>query len=163
MVPAVRAEPVVRLLRVEHCPWRHDFGLRYLREDLPADVADQVEELVPGNTSASLEELSLRCFGWMDELLAADARDSRCSDDWAITAESPQASDGSVPARVTAEALGGVRAAGPRWRSTTNQKIPKPSRNNGKCAIAESTISTARTTRSGAGTPRRNGRMPAFQ
>ena len=26
---------LVRLVRVEHCPWRHDFGLRYLREDLP--------------------------------------------------------------------------------------------------------------------------------
>ena len=41
-------EPVVRLLRVEHCPWRHDYGLRYLREDLPPDVADRVEELGPG-------------------------------------------------------------------------------------------------------------------
>ena len=27
--------PVVRMLRVEHCPWRHDYGLRYLGEDLP--------------------------------------------------------------------------------------------------------------------------------
>ena len=61
---------VVRLLRAEHCPWRHDFGLRYLREDLPAEVADRVEELVPGATSASLEELSLRCYAWLDELLA---------------------------------------------------------------------------------------------
>jgi hypothetical protein len=32
-------------------------------------VADQIEELVPGATSASLEELSLRCFAWLDELL----------------------------------------------------------------------------------------------
>jgi hypothetical protein len=63
-------EPVVRLLRVEHCPWRHDFGLRYLREDLPAEVADRVEELVPGASTAGLEELSMRCFGWIDELLA---------------------------------------------------------------------------------------------
>jgi predicted nucleotidyltransferase len=59
---------VVRLLRAEHCPWRHDFGMRYLREDLPPDVADAVEELVPGATSASLEELSLRCYAWLDEL-----------------------------------------------------------------------------------------------
>jgi predicted nucleotidyltransferase len=62
---------VVRFLRVEHCPWRHDFGLRYLREDLPAEVADRVEELVPGATTASLEELSMRCYAWLDELLAA--------------------------------------------------------------------------------------------
>jgi len=51
------------------CPWRHDLGLRYLREDLPPDVADQVEELVPGASSATLEELSLQCFAWLDELL----------------------------------------------------------------------------------------------
>lgn len=60
---------IVRLLRAEHCPWRHDYGLRYLREDLPADLADAVEELVPGATSATLDELSLRAFAWLDELL----------------------------------------------------------------------------------------------
>ena len=69
-------EPVVRLLRVEHCPWRHDYGLRYLREDLPPDVADRIEELVPGATPASLEELSLRCFAWLDELLGSSPEDS---------------------------------------------------------------------------------------
>jgi predicted nucleotidyltransferase len=61
---------VVRLLRAEHCPWRHDYGLRYLREDLPAEVADRVEALVPGHTAASLEELSRRCCAWLDELLS---------------------------------------------------------------------------------------------
>ena len=66
---------VVRLARVEHCPWRHDFGLRYLRDDLPPEVADQIEELVPGATPASLEELSLRCFAWLDELLADPSQD----------------------------------------------------------------------------------------
>jgi len=60
---------VVRLLRVEHCPWRHDYGLRYLRDDLPEEVAARIEELVPGATSATLEELSLRCHAWLDELL----------------------------------------------------------------------------------------------
>lgn len=63
---------VVRLLRVEHCPWRHDFGLRYLRTDLPADAADRVYGLVPGAAPlAELSELSAACFAWMDELLAA--------------------------------------------------------------------------------------------
>jgi predicted nucleotidyltransferase len=61
--------PVVRLVRVEHCPWRHDFGLRYLREDLPPDVADRIESLVPGVAGRSLDDLSQRCFGWLDELL----------------------------------------------------------------------------------------------
>ena len=60
---------VVRVLRAEHCPWRHDFGLRYLREDLPAEVANRVEGLVPGATPATLGELSARCYAWLDELL----------------------------------------------------------------------------------------------
>lgn len=61
---------LVRLLRAEVCPWRHDFGVRYLREDLPGDVADRVEELVPGVSPAPLAELSARCYAWIDELLA---------------------------------------------------------------------------------------------
>ena len=71
---------LVRLVRVEHCPWRHDFGLRYLREDLPEDVADRVEELVPGVSTASLEELSLRCFAWIDELLVQERPSGSTSD-----------------------------------------------------------------------------------
>ena len=62
--------PVVRLVRVEHCPWRHDYGLRYLREDLPAEVAERVESLLPVN--GELGELSRRCFAWLDELLLAE-------------------------------------------------------------------------------------------
>jgi hypothetical protein len=61
---------LVRMLRVQHCPWRHDFGLRYLREDLPPEVAARLEELVPGVSLVSLEGLSRRCFAWLDELLA---------------------------------------------------------------------------------------------
>lgn len=60
-------EPLVRLLRVRHCPWRHDFGLRYLHTDLPADVAERVYALVPG--AAPLREQSAACFAWIDELL----------------------------------------------------------------------------------------------
>ena len=43
-------EPLVRLLRIEHCPARHDFGLRYLRTDLPAGMAERVEACCPGRT-----------------------------------------------------------------------------------------------------------------
>ena len=59
---------VVQLLRIEHCPWRHDFGLRYLRTDLPADAADRVYALLPG--AAPLTDLAAACFPWMDELLS---------------------------------------------------------------------------------------------
>jgi predicted nucleotidyltransferase len=59
--------PVVRMVRVQHCPWRHDYGLRYLAEDLPADVAARIESLVPDGTLAAQ---SAACFAWLDELLA---------------------------------------------------------------------------------------------
>ena len=61
--------PLVRLLRAEHCPERHDYGLRYLRGDLPAEVADRLEALVPGHSTRPLRELSGECFTWIDELL----------------------------------------------------------------------------------------------
>jgi hypothetical protein len=61
--------PVVRLLRVRHCPWRHDYGLRYLRDDLPSDVADRVESLVPGHGPGDLAAMSAACFDWLDELI----------------------------------------------------------------------------------------------
>jgi hypothetical protein len=61
---------LARLLRAEHCPERHDYGLRYLRDDLPAEVADRLEGLVPGVGSRSLRELSGECFDWIDELLS---------------------------------------------------------------------------------------------
>ena len=65
---AFALNPLVRLLRVEHCPWRHDFGLRYLDTDLPADVAERVTALVPGH--GALAEQAAACFTWTDELLA---------------------------------------------------------------------------------------------
>jgi hypothetical protein len=59
-------EPLVRILRIQHCPARHDFGLRYLRTDLPAGMAERVEALLPG------PDLSVRAraaFTWQDEVL----------------------------------------------------------------------------------------------
>ena len=59
-------EPLVRLLRIEHCPARHDFGLRYLRTDLPAGMAERVEALLPG---PDLEVRARAAFAWQDEVL----------------------------------------------------------------------------------------------
>src|SRR5436190_525072 len=58
---------LVRLLRIKHCPARHDFGLRYLRTDLPPGYAERVAALLEG------EDLQARAdatFAWQDELLA---------------------------------------------------------------------------------------------
>ncbi len=59
---------LVTLLRSEACPWRFDYGLRYLHTDLPADQVARVEALLPG--ADPLEEVAGPCFAWMDELLA---------------------------------------------------------------------------------------------
>lgn len=59
-------EPLVRLLRIQHCPARHDFGLRYLRTDLPAGMAERVEALLPG---PDLAVRSRAAFAWQDEVL----------------------------------------------------------------------------------------------
>lgn len=46
---------LVDLLRIIHCPDRFDFGLRYIRDDLPPDAAAAVERLaLPG----SLEQVT---------------------------------------------------------------------------------------------------------
>ena len=59
--------PLVELLRIEHCPARHDFGLRYLDTDLPAGYAERLEELLPG---PDLSDRATRVFAWTDELLS---------------------------------------------------------------------------------------------
>jgi len=38
-------EPLVKLLRTRHCPWRHDWGSRYLMRDLPPEVYAEVRYL----------------------------------------------------------------------------------------------------------------------
>jgi len=58
--------PLVRLLRIQHCPARHDFGLRYLRTDLPAGYADRVAALLDGGDLQSRADAT---FAWQDELL----------------------------------------------------------------------------------------------
>jgi hypothetical protein len=58
--------PLVRLLRILHCPARHDFGLRYLDTDLPEGYAARVEDLLPG---PDLAERAAAAFAWQDDLL----------------------------------------------------------------------------------------------
>jgi predicted nucleotidyltransferase len=58
--------PLVRLLRIKHCPARHDFGLRYLRTDLPEGYADRIAALLDGGELQSRADAT---FAWQDELL----------------------------------------------------------------------------------------------
>ncbi|HEY3527993.1 MAG TPA: hypothetical protein VGK78_02495 [Nocardioides sp.] len=64
---AYGVNPLVRLLRIKHCPARHDFGLRYLRTDLPVGYAERVAALMPG---PDLADRARATFAWQDELLA---------------------------------------------------------------------------------------------
>jgi hypothetical protein len=57
----------VRLLRIQHCPARHDFGLRYLGTDLPAGYAERIAALFEGEDLQSRADAT---FAWQDELLA---------------------------------------------------------------------------------------------
>jgi predicted nucleotidyltransferase len=59
--------PLVRLLRIKHCPARHDFGLRYLGTDLPEGYAERVAALFEGDELQSRADAT---FAWQDELLA---------------------------------------------------------------------------------------------
>jgi len=59
--------PLVRLLRIKHCPARHDFGLRYLGIDLPAGYAERIAALMPG---PDLAARARETFAWQDELIA---------------------------------------------------------------------------------------------
>jgi hypothetical protein len=64
--------PLVRLLRIRHCPARHDFGLRYLRSDLPPGYAERVAALLAGD---DLQARADTAFAWQDELLAELSED----------------------------------------------------------------------------------------
>ena len=63
----VALTPLVELLRMEHCPARHDFGGRHLDADLPEGYAERLHELLPG---PDLGDRATRVFAWTDELLA---------------------------------------------------------------------------------------------
>lgn len=59
--------PLVRTLRTRWSPWRHDYGVRYLRADLPEDVARRVALLLP---QGDLEDQVREAGSWLDALLA---------------------------------------------------------------------------------------------
>jgi len=69
--------PLVQLLRIEHSPARHDYGLRYLRTDLPAGCAERVEELLTWTTGPDLADRARSAFAWQDEQLTRLSRGER--------------------------------------------------------------------------------------
>lgn len=62
--------PLVTLLRARHCPDRFDFGMRYLAEDLPAQLHAKLMALAYVSSPADLEAKSEAVRRWIDQLLA---------------------------------------------------------------------------------------------
>lgn len=61
---------LVEALRTRYCPWRYNFGLRYLGHDLPADVYDQVGPLLYVASPEELLEKKLRALALLRQTLA---------------------------------------------------------------------------------------------
>lgn len=61
--------PLIELVRMRYTPERWDFGLRFARRDLPADVADRLERMLYVADVDDLRESWLEARRWMMDLL----------------------------------------------------------------------------------------------
>jgi len=62
--------PLVELLRMKHCPERHDYGMRYLGLDLPPDVVAELQSLAFVAEAAALPLKHERADALVRSLLA---------------------------------------------------------------------------------------------
>jgi hypothetical protein len=62
-------DPIVHVLRIRHCPARHDFAWRYLDRDVPREPLERLRSLA-FPTADTLAENSRLAQDWLDELLA---------------------------------------------------------------------------------------------
>ncbi|HBS28737.1 MAG TPA: hypothetical protein DEB06_04640 [Phycisphaerales bacterium] len=66
---ALVLRPLVDLLRCVHCPDRHDFGFRYLKDDLPGPVYEQVCALAYPRGPEDLERLTREATAMFGEAM----------------------------------------------------------------------------------------------
>jgi predicted nucleotidyltransferase len=66
---SMEVAPLVTLLRARYCPDRFDFGMRYLADDLPAQMYAKLMALVFVPSPADVEARSEAARCWIDELL----------------------------------------------------------------------------------------------
>lgn len=66
---ALVVRPLVDMLRIVHCPERHDFGLRYLRDDLPAAAYEAVSSLCYPRSVSEIPEMVRRATTLFDDVL----------------------------------------------------------------------------------------------
>lgn len=62
--------PLVDLLRIEHCPQRFDFAMRYLDRDLPKEVVERLQPLFFAADLEDLERKRVEAERWLEEQLA---------------------------------------------------------------------------------------------
>ncbi len=67
---SMEVAPLVTLLRARYCPERFDFGMRYLADDLPAQMHAKLMALVFVPSPADIEARSEAARRWIDELLS---------------------------------------------------------------------------------------------
>lgn len=61
--------PLAELLRMKHAPHHSGFGLRYLHDELPREVADRLERLAYAGNRDELLEKQREAQAWIRELL----------------------------------------------------------------------------------------------
>lgn len=62
--------PLIDMLRITHAPDRHDFGLRYLKDDLPLAEYETIQRLCYPRSAADIPPFTAEITQLMDELLA---------------------------------------------------------------------------------------------
>lgn len=67
---AYTLRPLNELLRIRHDPHRHDYGVRYVKYDLPNDVAERISALFLVRDLDDLAAKHAEAVRWFDETLA---------------------------------------------------------------------------------------------
>lgn len=62
--------PLIEALRIRHCPWRYNFGMRYLQHDLPVGVYEQVAALAFVSDAADLAQKRIVAIDLLRRTLA---------------------------------------------------------------------------------------------
>ncbi len=61
--------PLVELLRMQYCPARWDFGMRYLERDLPGPVYDELRAIMFVGEPVDLSDQLAKAVAWGERLL----------------------------------------------------------------------------------------------
>ncbi|MFT3683730.1 MAG: hypothetical protein QM783_02190 [Phycisphaerales bacterium] len=68
---ALVVRPLVDMLRITHAPDRHDYGLRYLKDDLPAREYETVVRLCYPRSAADIPSFTAEATRLTDDLIAS--------------------------------------------------------------------------------------------